>query len=94
MNWKRLLAIALPAALVPTAIGVLVATTHWSVHATENAGHASVPVVWETVETGPSGGYMTRTSVPGGWLVRLSSSLTYVPDQEHQWGRQATEGGK
>lgn len=49
-----------------------------------------VELVWEYVqgldkESGGQSCGVRRAEVPGGWLVRLSESVTFVPDPTHSW---------
>jgi hypothetical protein len=46
-----------------------------------------VILYWEVVE---NEGYRTphfliRAKVPGGWLVKTGSGLTFLPDPNHEW---------
>jgi hypothetical protein len=37
---------------------------------------------WETLRSNPAA---LRAKVPGGWLVTVSSSVTFYPDPDHVW---------
>jgi hypothetical protein len=46
-----------------------------------------VTLYWEVVE---NEGHVTphfliRSRVPGGWLVKTGSGLTFLPDPNHEW---------
>ncbi len=48
---------------------------------------ANVTLVWESLnnqgEIRPH--FCIRAKVPGGWLVKTGSGLTFVPDPEYRW---------
>ncbi len=48
---------------------------------------SGVILYWEEVENEGSKTphFLIRAKVPGGWLVKTGSGLTFLPDPEHQW---------
>jgi hypothetical protein len=46
-----------------------------------------VTLVWEQMHNeGPiKPHFCIRAKVPGGWLVKTGSGITFVPDPEHRW---------
>jgi hypothetical protein len=43
----------------------------------------AVSLLWEELRS--SHGVVLRAKVPGGWLVRIGSGITFYPDAEHRW---------
>ena len=46
-------------------------------------------LVWEQLRSKEYS--VRRTAVPGGWLVALSNSVTFVPDPKHEWKGNSVE---
>jgi hypothetical protein len=46
-------------------------------------------LVWEQLRSKEYS--VRRTAVPGGWLVALSNSVTFVPDPKHAWDGNSVE---
>ncbi len=52
--------------------------------AAEENQPAAPQVTWETLRS--SGVHsVSRTKVPGGWLVLVDGSATFLPDPKHKW---------
>jgi hypothetical protein len=49
--------------------------------------HSEVTLYWEVVENeGPrTPHFLIRAKVPGGWLVKTGSGLTFLPDPNYGW---------
>lgn len=63
------------------------APAHTAAAVPEKAPEAAVVsgprLEWERLNSSEPGA--RRASIPGGWLVALSTGLTFVPDAKHQW---------
>jgi hypothetical protein len=48
---------------------------------------SGVILYWEEVENEGTRTphFLIRAKVPGGWLVKTGSGLTFLPDPEHEW---------
>jgi hypothetical protein len=46
-------------------------------------------LVWEQLRSKEHS--LRRTAVPGGWLVALNNSVTFVPDAKHEWDGSSVE---
>ena len=44
-------------------------------------------LIWESVdnEGAVKPHFLIRAKVPGGWLVKTGSGITFYPDPEHRW---------
>ena len=40
---------------------------------------------WQRIEQNEEDFVILRTPVPGGWLVIVERSVTFVPDKHHLW---------
>ena len=48
---------------------------------------SGVILYWEEVENEglKTPHFLIRAKVPGGWLVKTGSGLTFLPDPKHEW---------
>jgi hypothetical protein len=48
---------------------------------------SDVTLYWEEVENEGTRvpHFLIRAKVPGGWLVKTGSGLTFLPDPNHEW---------